>query len=453
MTAMTFGAACSPYAVHYVKVKNALEHRTHDPRAIKAITEYHYVDDYVDSFNAETQAVQIAQQVRDIHKDAGFNLRKFTSNSTKVAEALGGVKKALPILSKEGAESEKVLGMLWQPPDDNFAYRLEFYRVDSSVIEGKRIPTKRELLSIVMSIFDPLGFLSHFTISAKLVLRELWKRSIGWDEPVLNEVNAMWSVFRKQLLTVVECRVPRHYFQMGPSRKLQLHVFVDSSENAFSAAAYWRSENMNHIIEVSLVYAKTRSAPIKPLTIPRLELQAAVLGTRMMNTIISEHSVRANRCVMWSDSRTVLKWLSSKHRRYKPFVAHRIAEILDVSKPSDWRWVPTNQNVADEATRPNKTINLSPSSRWFTGPEFLYNNEQIWPKDADVADVAEDDEEEIRTKFAFIVIKKSSYLGDTVFLLLPEKNRFIADQWVESSGACRSGSFTMSPSATRILRQ
>ncbi|XP_017485502.1 PREDICTED: uncharacterized protein LOC108374055 [Rhagoletis zephyria] len=419
MTAMTFGAACSPCAAHYVKVKNALEHRSHDPRAIRAITEYHYVDDYVDSFDSETQAIQIAQQVRDIHKDAGFNLRKFTSNSTKVAEALGGVKRALPILSKEGAEFEKVLGMLWQPPDDSFAYQLEFYRVDSSVIEGKRIPTKRELLSIVMSIFDPLGFLSHFTISAKLVLRELWKRSIGWDEPVPNEVNAMWCVFRKQLLKVVECRVPRHYFQMGPSRELQLHVFVDASENAFSAAAYWRSENMNRIIEVSLVYAKTRSAPIKPLTIPRLELQAAVLGTRMMTTIISEHSVRANRCVMWSDSKTVLKWLFSKHRRYKPFVAHRIAEILDVTKPSDWRWVPTNQNVADEATRPNKAINLSPSSRWFTGPEFLYNNEQLWPKDADVADEAEDDEEEIRTKFAFIVIKKSSCLGDTVPPLLP----------------------------------
>ncbi|XP_017462699.1 PREDICTED: uncharacterized protein LOC108356076, partial [Rhagoletis zephyria] len=388
MTAMMFGAACSPCSAHYVKVKNAMEHSNHDPRAIQAITDYHYVDDYVDSFRSASRAMEISKQVRDIHKDAGFQLRKFRSNSLEVATALGGENTALSIMSKEAMESGKVLGMLWQPSSDHFTYRLEFHGVDSSVISGDLAPTKRMLLSIVMSIFDPLGFLCHLTITAKLVMREIWKRDLGWDEPVPNEINDMWNNFRMQLLNVAECKVPRHYFKLGEPKNLQLHIFVDASEDAFGAVAFWRAENPDNALQVCIVYARTRSAPLKTLTIPRLELQAAVLGSRMMTTIIEEHTMSIDRCVLWSDSRTVLKWIASENRRFKPFVAHRIAEILSVFTPSE-------ENVADEAKRVKRGVNLNPSSRWFTGPAFLGQPEHIWPTD-DTPAANIDENEELR---------------------------------------------------------
>ncbi|XP_043067241.1 uncharacterized protein [Drosophila bipectinata] len=115
------------------------------------------------------------------------------------------------------------------------------------------------------------------------------------------------------------------------------------------------------------------------MSIPRLELQAAALGTRVMNTVKEEHSVDISETVLWTDSKTVLKWIGSTHRRYKQFVGNRVAEILESSKVSQWRWVPTADNAADDATRSQSKADLSPESRWLSGPAFLRQPESGWP--------------------------------------------------------------------------
>jgi len=124
-------------------------------------------------------------------------------------------------------------------------------------------------------------------------------------------------------------------------------------------------------VQVSFVSARTKCAPMRTMTIPRLELQAAVLGTRLMNTVKEEHSVVITDLVLWTDSKTVLRWIGSTHRRYKQFVGNRVAEILESSKVSQWRWVPTADNAADDATRSQKGVDLSQESRWLRGPAFL----------------------------------------------------------------------------------
>ena len=159
---------------------------------------------------------------------------------------------------------------------------------------------------------------------------------------------------------------------------IQLHVFVDASESAFAAVAYWRYISGSKI-STSLICAKTKTAPMKATTIPRLELLAAVLGVRLMTTIVAEHSFDIKQYTLWSDSKTILSWINSKHRRYKPFVAHRIAEILASSDSKFWRWISTHDNVADEATRYKFDVDFSPDARWYTGPEFLRNEEDNWP--------------------------------------------------------------------------
>ena len=117
---------------------------------------------------------------------------------------------------------------------------------------------------------------------------------------------------------------------------------------------------------------------MKLTTMPRLELLAALLGVRFMKTITTEHSLIPASCTLWSDSKTVLQWINSKNRRYKPFVAHRINEILASSNSKSWRWIPTRHNVADDATRWNSNIDLSPTARWFTGSAFLKEPEDSW---------------------------------------------------------------------------
>lgn len=404
MNVMTFGAACSPCVAHYVKEINAVHYRDKYPRAVKSILERHYVDDFVDSFSTASKAIEVSKQVRDIHKAAGFELRNFSSNSPEVVLALKGVLDMPVNFSNEMAElqSEKVLGMYWQPTDDTFRFNIKFHNVKPDIIEGHIIPTKREILSVVMSVFDPLGFLSNFMITAKLLMREIWRRDLRWDESLPAELKDIWNAWRMELKNVKIVSIPRCYFKMGPPHILELHVFVDASEDAFGAVAYWRSVVADGGIEVSFVAAKTKCAPLKMMSIPRLELQAAVMGTRLLDTILKEHSSKVRRFICWSDSTTVINWIGSENRRYKPFVAHRITEILDSTSPINWRWLPTNLNVADETTRIKSQVNFETNCRWFQGPSFLYNDESEWPESVSFNSVGPY-EEELRPKYSLFI--------------------------------------------------
>ncbi|XP_043862794.1 uncharacterized protein LOC120457848 isoform X2 [Drosophila santomea] len=401
MNVMTFGAACSPSAAHYVKTMNALKYRDSDPRAVKAITDYHYVDDYVDSFATESEAISVSTRVKEIHKDAGFELCKFSSSSPTVETALGpGRVKSVGW----GEAEEKILGMRWQVATDDFRFNVEYHRVPSSVLSGDRVPTKREYLSLVMSTFDPLGFLCCLMVTAKLLLREIWRQKIQWDEPLPEELSKAFAIWRKKMDTVGQFRCPRHYFGRGAVRAVELHVFVDASQAAFAAVAYWRVTYEDDDVQVSFVSAKTKCAPMRTMTIPRLELQAAVLGTRLMNTVKEEHSVVITDLVLWTDSKTVLRWIGSTHRRYKQFVGNRVAEILESSKVSQWRWVPTADNAADDATRSQKGVDLSQESRWLRGPAFLRQPGASWPGPEEGTERVPDapDEEEMPCEFALV---------------------------------------------------
>lgn len=124
--------------------------------------------------------------------------------------------------------------------------------------------------------------------------------------------------------------------------------------------------------------AKTKVAPLKQLSIPRMELQAAVLGARLANTVISNHRVKITKRILWSDSRTVLSWIQSDQRKYKPFVGFRIGEILQESAVDDWRYIRTKMNIADLLTKKKRDSSLSSGGEWFHGPRILYAPEDSW---------------------------------------------------------------------------
>ena len=144
--------------------------------------------------------------------------------------------------------------------------------------------------------------------------------------------------------------VPRCYLINQPSAQYvgaQIHVFADASEVAFGAAAYWRFETQDHSYHCSFIFGKTRLAPTKPLTIPRLELQAAVMAVRMGQTIQKELDVIPSQITYWTDSTTVLSYIESQGTRFHTIVSNRVAEIKEVSDPETWRHVPGRLNVAD----------------------------------------------------------------------------------------------------------
>ncbi|XP_044314311.1 uncharacterized protein LOC123037477 [Drosophila rhopaloa] len=203
---------------------------------------------------------------------------------------------------------------------------------------------------------------------------------------------------------VGQFRCPRQYFGRGAVRTIEVHVFVDASQSAFAAVAYWRVTYEDGNVLVSFVWANTKCAPMRTMSIPRLELQAAVLGTRLMNTVREEHSVDTSETVLWTDSKTVLRWIGSTHRRYKQFVGNRVAEILESSKVSQWRWVPTADNAADDATRSQNKADLGPELRWLRGPAFLRQPESGWPAPEEGTKRVPDapDEEEMPSEFALV---------------------------------------------------
>ncbi|XP_017469386.1 PREDICTED: uncharacterized protein LOC108361296 [Rhagoletis zephyria] len=383
MTAMIFGSICSLCSAQYVKNFNASKFLHEYPRAVEAIIDRHYVDDYVGSFSSVHEAISVTKKVVAIHQEAGFELRGFISNSNALLQAIYDT--SMPVESPTKnmcsgeSDCEKVLGMHWDPNRDAFSFKLMFARIPNQVLDGSRRPTKAELLGIIMSIFDPFGFLSNITLAPKILLQKLWQLSVDWHEAIPREIHEVWFQWYKSLESLSEFSVPRCYHLnfTDPSTQIQLHIFVDASELAYAAVAYWRICHANEV-EIVFIVGKSRCSPLKPLSIPRLELQSAVLGTKIKSVILGSHTVQPDKIVFWSDSKTVIQWIRSEARRYKQFVCNRISEILQSSEVSQWRWVPGSLNPADDATRPQK-VRVSSNSRWISGPSYLNLSEDQWP--------------------------------------------------------------------------
>ncbi|XP_036347052.1 uncharacterized protein LOC118756395, partial [Rhagoletis pomonella] len=378
---MTFGASCSPSCAQFVKNKNAKGFESEYPRAVKSIIDNHYVDDMLDSVDTEAEALQLARDVHRIHSHAGFEIRNWVSNSDAVLQELGATPTtSLKFDGAHGLGVEKVLGMFWHTNEDCFTFAVSQKLRNRDFISGERKPTKREMLSVVMAIFDPLGLIAHYVIYAKIILQEIWRTGCSWDDPIHDEQYTKWLRWVRMLPEVENIQIPRYYSSASGSlnRIVELHTFVDASENSYAAVSYllFTGGSSN---QCAIVGSKTRVSPLKPMSIPRLELQAALIGARLAVGIVKSLTIPIASQTFWTDSRTVLSWLRSDQRRYRQFVAFRISEILELTDVALWRWVPTAENVADDATKWSKSPDLSNHSRWLNGPAFLQENKSSWP--------------------------------------------------------------------------
>ncbi|XP_038221498.1 uncharacterized protein LOC119839325 [Zerene cesonia] len=382
MTSMIFGAASSPFMAHYVRNHNAQMHADEYPMALEAITNGHYMDDMVVSYNSVEEARRAIKETQIVHAAAGFTLREWSASNEHVLKDIPRELRATTPTQLGGAQqTPKILGLMWDAERDELGFNTSMNRVPAEVRERERPPTKREALSAVMSIYDPLGLLSHYTIRAKIILQSLWRLQLSWDEAIPNEESELFTEWLAQLQQVGQLRLQRCYVKTKV-QSVELHVFCDASEQAYAAVAYWRMLQEDGHYSVPIVAAKAKVAPRRTQTIPRLELQAAVMGARLADTIKREHRFEIKRTIYWTDSSTVLHWVRDDTKRYTPFVAHRLGEIAELTTKTEWRWVPTQHNIADDATRINH-ISVN-QQRWFNGPHFLYQAEELWPTTRDV---------------------------------------------------------------------
>ncbi|XP_058811014.1 uncharacterized protein LOC131675898 [Topomyia yanbarensis] len=379
MQVMTFGACCSPSIAQYVKNRHAKLYANKFPAAVHAIVKQHYVDDMLISVETEEEAISIVRDVKMIHQKGGFEMRNWLSNSPTVLTSLNEkpvAKKNLNV--SDGLPTEKILGMWWDTEKDCFTFKLST-KCPEDLLSGRRRPTKREALRILMLMYDPCGFIAHFLMYLKVLLQDIWRSGIGWNDSIGENEFEKWLLWVKVLPKIEDVEIPRCFRNLASVHaEIQLHTFVDASENGFAAAVYLRFREGTKI-ECALVAAKTRVAPLRFLSIPRAELQAAVLGVRLTNAVQSALSLKVRRRFFYTDARDACCWLTSDHRRYSQFVAFRVSEILENTDVSEWHWISTKQNVADLGTKWKGFPDLNPQGPWFRGSSFLSTFEEEWP--------------------------------------------------------------------------
>ncbi|XP_063383582.1 uncharacterized protein LOC134669897 [Cydia fagiglandana] len=373
-----FGNVSSPFLAHSVRNRNAIDNRDKYPDAVYDIHHNHYMDDYVASYETEDELLRVSQQVRDSHAEGSFYLRGYASNSTRMLASVEPELHAAQGPTHLGEGQPTVLGMTWDPRTDTLGYNTKMLRVPEAVKLQERPPTKRELLSAIMSIYDPMGLIAQYVISAKIIFQRVWTKGTTWDAPLEEKEAEDFFQWQNALKHVAALRIPRRYESPGGATKYTLHIFTDASTEAYCAVAYWRIENLEDV-RVSLAAGKSRVCPLKVLSVPRLELTAAVIGVRLAETIKKEQRYDVKRTIYWTDSRVLLGWIKDDARNYKPFVSHRLAEIAEKSDRRAWMYVPTDVNPADHATRGKPARKITAHDEWYKGPSFLYRPETEWP--------------------------------------------------------------------------
>ena len=215
-----------------------------------------------------------------------------------------------------------MLGLQWTIIDDS----LQVCRGTSKKVETPI--THRKILSLVSSVFDPFGLFAPFSVHMRRLLKCIWtKNGQHWDKSVEPNEEEVFLKWKDQLPEVAETSIHRRYLSTAKD-EWELHELADASEHTMCAVAYLRSKPKEYSADLAFVIGKCRVAPMRHLSIPRLELQAAVMAVRLKEQIVKEHETKIHSCNFWSDSTTVLQWIHSSHRKQQVFVENRVAEIL-----------------------------------------------------------------------------------------------------------------------------
>lgn len=355
-----FGTTCSPYILNATLMKHF---KLNSCKTAEILKNDLYVDNVLSSFWDEKEMLKFYRESRDLLARGGFNLRSWTSNSTELLR-LAQSEKCI-----ERDTNIKILGLRWNVNNDQISFR------NNINTTTERIITKREILKQSSNIYDPLGLLSPVTVRTKMLMQLLWKEKFAWDCPLPKEIESTWSDLTKDLQFAMNIEIPRCYFECSGITDIEtaeLHIFTDSSQLAYGTCAYLVTEK-----ESALVMAKNRVAPLKSVTLPNLELMAALLGARLAKHLIQNLHIGNLQINFWCDSQIVLKWLQST-KPLKKFVANRVKEIKESNENQKWRYCPTDANPADLLTRGITGTKFINNRLWFHGPEWITDKTQ-WP--------------------------------------------------------------------------
>ncbi|XP_078357270.1 uncharacterized protein LOC144642154 [Oculina patagonica] len=368
------------------------------------------------------ETLKLQQSATELMQKAAFSLTKWSSNSSELMKAMPERDRAAGSLVslESGLAAEhpitKALGLKWNTCTDNLVFAID---VDIVKSRSKTVYTKRMVASLAAKIFDPIGLIAPFLVRSKLILQSLWTKGVGWDEEIPMEVSLKWNQWVLELSELEHLQIPRCYTDLLLSQnpKVELHAFGDASEVAYASAVYLRVVGEDGKVSTSLVMSKTRVAPVRKITLPRLELMAAVITARLCTYVKGAIDCPISRIVCWTDNSSTLHWIRGAASQWKPFVANRVIEIQSLLDPSVWRYCPGLQNPADLPTRGLPASQLRESHLWWKGPSWLQESEKDWPEDLRSKPSSEivDPEKKSKASVSCVVQPKEPFIDFTRF--------------------------------------
>uniref|UniRef100_A0A0A9XSD4 Integrase catalytic domain-containing protein n=2 Tax=Lygus hesperus TaxID=30085 RepID=A0A0A9XSD4_LYGHE len=288
-------------------------------------------------------------------------------------------------LDSELDNSVKILGLQYCPKQDAFMYHID---------TPPKTLTKRAILSAISKIYDPLGYLAPVVFEAKTILQEAWLAKCDWDQQIPPTLAESWESFVDELHNLSQVRVPR-WLRISEAKNIHVLGFCDASTKGYAAAVYLRLQ-LNQDVQCFLIKAKTKLAPTKPTTIPRLELNGALLLAKIVTSIQPFlKKIVVNEFHWFTDSTIVLGWLKTDPTLLKAYVAHRVVTINEAIQLSDWQHIRTEDNPVDCASRGLNPSELASHDLWWAGPQWLKLNSSEWPTLAGASsiEVPQDDPE------------------------------------------------------------
>lgn len=359
---VTFGTASAAFqairALHEVanEVKNM-----HPVLAANILLKF-YVDDYLGCEKSIDEACKVREELSSILAEYGFKLRKWKASHDEILVGVADDDRE-KILDFDS--TIKTLGISWNHTNDEFVFK--------ACSRGKPdVWTKRNVLAEIARLFDPLGWMAPCVIKAKILMQNLWRASIEWDESLSEDLLAQWLIIYEQLSLPIPIKIKRWIGLADEVIKIELHGFSDASTAAYGAAIYLRLFHLDGRIVCNLIAAKTKVSPINPIvTIPRLELCGALLLSRLYGRVQSALELGNVPIYAWTDSMITLSWLAAHPSKWSIFVANRTSEILKTLPFEHWHHISTKENPADLASRGVLINELDQSQLWWHGPTFL----------------------------------------------------------------------------------
>lgn len=370
LTVVTYGLSSSPYNAVRAVIQCARDMSNSFPAAATVIEKDFYMDDCLSGANSVDEAIKLANELNKVLLSGGFELRKWHSNSSELKYAMSSTEANSLLISDELNTS--VLGLKWNTDEDIFTYVVKFPAIDDKI-------DKRTVLSRISQVYDPNGYVSPVIIKGRLIMQDIWKSKIDWDDQVSSEIAVRWKEFWQDITELERFKIDR-WLSTGNEVRIHIHGFADASSKAYGACIYVRTEE-NRKVHSKLLVSKAKVAPIRTVqTIPKLELCAMELLLRLLVQVRSSMEWENVPYTLWTDSTIALCWLKKEPYECETFVANRISSIQNNTDSRVWRHISSKDNPADLLSRGLNASELVNNKLWLHGPSWLLKSSHEWPK-------------------------------------------------------------------------